>query len=169
MPRLSISVSDELTARLEPLKDQINVSQVCREALERRVDAFERVTILQGGKLDLEALTARLREDRALVEGKFQRLGRQNAVAWLSTGSYLEIKDVVNNHNGVDMSKYKLPKAAFRTMKRDMDEASMRCDGAHAVAYKGSWLDYVRALWATVADQVEVEEEAELEPVEVKE
>ena len=167
MPRLSISVSDEIMARLEPLKDQINVSQVCREALDRRVDAFERVTTLQGDDLDLDGLTARLREERELVEGTFQKLGRRNAATWLSTGSYLEIKGLIENHNGVDMSKYKLPKAAFRTMKRDMDEASVSCYGAHAIAYKAAWLDYVRALWATVVDRVE--ETAELEPVEAEE
>ena len=41
MARISISIPDELAARLEPVKDHLNVSQVCRDALEHRITAFE--------------------------------------------------------------------------------------------------------------------------------
>ncbi len=42
MARISISIPDKLMARLEPIKDDINVSKLCREALEQRVGAYER-------------------------------------------------------------------------------------------------------------------------------
>ena len=166
MGRISVSLPDELLARLEPVKEQINVSQVCREALERRVDGFERAAILQAEELDIAELTERLREERALVEGKFEALGRGNAAAWVVGASYLELKKVSEDDNSFKMEKYKLPRAAFRSMKIDMEEARVDCEGVHAVAYKTAWLDYVRAVWAQVIEQME--QTNHTEPVEAE-
>ena len=174
MARMSVSVPDELTARLEPFKDQLNVSQVCREALERRVDALERAAVLQGEDLDLEGLGRRLREDRELFEGRFERLGRENAANWLNSVPYLELRGVGEHHNGVKMEDYRLPRAAFSTMKQHMETAHASCDGAPAVVYKTAWLDYVRAVWAQVVEEIErpieeVEQPVGDEPVEASE
>ena len=155
MPRISVSLPEELTTRLEPVKNRINISQVCREALERRVTALELATGLHGAELDMEGLIARLREERALVEGKFEALGRDSAAVWLDTASYLEFKSVAGNGASPNMARYKLPRSAFRLMKRDMEEAEASYDGAQAVAYKTAWLDSVNAIWAEVAHRVE--------------
>ena len=154
MPKITVSIPTELTAKLEPIKEKINVSQVCREALEARIASFERVADQQDGEVDLDALIARLRAERTVVEGKFEELGRRNAATWLSTASYLEFKAVVDNHTPSNMDKYKLPRSAFRTMRRDMEKARAKLDGPQAVAYKRGWLDCARTVWAEVSDQV---------------
>ena len=171
MARMSVSVPDELTERLEPFKDQLNVSQVCREALERRLDALERAAVLQGEELDLESLGRRLREDRELAEGRFERLGRENAANWINSAPYLELRGVGENHHNVIMESFKLPRAAFSTMKKHMDTAKASCEGAPAVVYKTAWLDYVRAVWAQVVEEIdrpieETEQGGHEEPVE---
>ena len=155
MTRISISLPDELTARLEPIKGKINVSQVCREALERRIAAFERAAEQQGEDLDLGDLIARFRDERALIEGKFETLARSNASSWLGTSSYLELKAVAENQNSSSMDKYRLPRAAFRRMKEDMGEAKLGSEGLHAVVYKTAWLDYVRGIWDEIVKQLE--------------
>ena len=71
MARISVSVPEELLARLEPMKEQIDVRQVCRDALERRIQTYERAATVQADTLDLEALIERLRDERGLVEGRF--------------------------------------------------------------------------------------------------
>ncbi len=167
MARISISIPDELMAKLEPLKEGINISQLCREALERRIDAYERASKRNGQELDIEGLVQRLREESALVEGKFELLGRENAAEWLSAASYLEFKNLAEADNSSNMHKYKLPRAAFRTMKRNMAQANATCDGVQAVAYKTAWLDYVRAVWSQVVGQLELDNGKE--PVEVPE
>ena len=167
MARISVSMSDELVARLEPVKDRINVSQVCREALERRISSFERASSDQEGDPDVGDLVERLREERALLEGMLESRARRNAASWLSTTSYVELKSVTENGNSVDMGKYRLPRGAFKTMKQDLLEPEkLELDGVHAVAYKTAWLDYVKALWAQVLEQVE-EPTNHREPVEV--
>ena len=153
MARISISIPDKLMAKLEPIKDGTNISQLCREALERRVAAFERAAGHEA--LDLDGLVKRLRDERSIEESKFQDLGKDNAGHWLNVVSFLELKNVAENHSSSDMPKYKLPRAAFKIMKQDMAEANVSCEGGQAVAYKTAWLDNVRSVWAKVVDQIE--------------
>ena len=153
MPRVSISIPEELMDRLEPFKDRIIVSQVCREALERRVTSCENAAQREDGDVDIEALIFRLREDRVLSEGRFEELGRQNAAAWLDAASYMDLRDVTQRGETSTMRKYRLPKAAFQTMKRDMGQARTDCEGVQADVYKTAWLDYVKSIRVEVLEK----------------
>ena len=152
MTRISISVPDSLIARLEPIKDSINISQLCREALEQRVGAFEWAADRGGDDPDSESLVLRLREEREVFEGRFELLGREGAAAWLNFASYPDVKSVTDNHAPPSMLKYRLPRAAFKVLKHDMEEAKLDCEGPHAVVYKTAWLDHVRAVWTQIVD-----------------
>ena len=154
MPRISVSLPEELVARLEPVKARINVSQVCREALERRLDSLERAAA-QGAELDLEGLVDRLRSERELIEGKFDDLSRRNAATWLNTASYLELKAVADTQSTPRMDRYRLPRAAFRVMRQDMEESTLSVEGPAAVVYKTAWLDYVRSVWSDVVQHLD--------------
>ena len=155
MGRISISLPDSLMASLEPIKDGINISQLCRDALEQRVAAYHRAASRNGNDLDFDALVHRLRGEWELFGGKFEQLGKDNAAAWLSTASYLEIQDVATHGHSDGLRKYKLPRAAFSAMKQDMQEVKLSCDGPQAVVYKTAWLDYVKAVWSQVVDRIE--------------
>ena len=155
MGRISISLPDGLMAELEPIKDGINISQLCRDALEQRVAAYHRAASRNGNDLDFDALVHRLWGERDLFGGKFEQLGKGNAAAWLSTASYLDIQDVANHKHSDGMHKYKLPRAAFSVMKQDMQEVKLGCDGPQSVVYKTAWLDYVKAVWSQVVDRIE--------------
>lgn len=126
-------------------------SQVCREALERRIAIFDQPFLENSANVDAEAPIGRLRGEGAAVEDKVEELGRHNAAAWLATTSYLELKSAVSQQCTVGIVRYRLPKAAFRVTKRDLRKAVGGSNGLSAVAYKTPWLDYVKAVW----DQVE--------------
>ena len=155
MGRISISLPDSLIAKLEPIKDGINISQLCREALEQRVAAYQRAANRSGQELDLDALVLRLRGERDLFGGKFEQLGKDNAANWLSTASYLEIQAIAEHAHSGGMHKYKLPRSAFNAMKHDMQEMKLSCDGAQALVYKTAWLDYVKTVWSDIVDRLE--------------
>jgi hypothetical protein len=155
MVRISISLPDSLMAKLEPIKNGVNISQLCREALEQRIEAYERAAKLNGNDLDMDALVGRLRGERDLFGGKFEELGQRNAVAWLTSAPYLEIQTVAtNNHSGA-MGDCKLPRAAFNVMKQDMKGVKLSCEGPQTVVYKTAWLDYVNAVWTNVVERME--------------
>ncbi len=179
MARISISIPDELAARLEPVKDHLNVSQVCRDALEQRITTFEGTADPRGDESDLQGLASRFREEHGLAQEQWASLGSRNAVAWLSAASYLELKGVIDEGDpSRGIRKYKLPHAAFRIMKREMrrangdretrgangDRETRRADGdlegSAAVAYKTAWLDYVKAVWVQVEVRLDEPEDA---------
>ena len=154
MARVSISLPDELITRLEPIKERINISRVCREAIENRISIFEGAGVRQEDDLDLQSLIARLREERTMVEGKWENLAKRNAIGWLHTASLMEIRNAMEPKTSLSMAKYRLPRDAFRTMKQDMAEARESLEGAPAVVYKTAWLDHIRAIWAIVEPQI---------------
>ena len=164
MARISVSVPEELLARLEPVKEQIDVRQVCRDALERRIQAFERASTVKADSLDLEALIERLRDERGLVEGRFEELGRHNAETWLGTAAYLELKAVNETNGALRIETYRLPASSFKTMKRDMEKERVSVEGPQAVTYKTAWLDQVRTVWTQVIEQLESEDDTPESP-----
>ena len=153
MARISISIPDKLMAKLEPMKEGINISQLCREALEHRVAAFDRASGYED--LDLDGLVKRLSDERFSETSKFEDLGKDNAGRWLNSVSFLELKNVAENPSSSNMPKYKLPLTAFKIMKRDMVEAKVSCENGQASAYKTAWLEYVRSVWTQVEDRTE--------------
>ena len=155
MARVSISIPNKLMTRLEPIKDEINISQLCHEAIEQRVAAFERASNGDGNALDLDSLVQRLRQERELFESNSEQLGKDNAAAWMSSASYPEVKAVTDYQGPANMRSYRLPRAAFKGTKHDMEKAQLDCEGPHIAAYKTAWLDYVKTVWAQVVDRVE--------------
>ena len=149
---------------MKPVRDKINISQVCRDALERQVSLFERASGMEAAEADLETTVSRLREERENAEGKFEDLGKRNAAVWLSTAAYLDLKSVANNDRVFDIGRYRLPRAAFQIMKQDMKESEAGLDGVPALAYKSAWLDHAGAVAAQVAHPQEQANGAE--PVE---
>ncbi len=77
MPSINIYVPGPLALRLEPLKERINVSEVCQAALERAVDAEE-----VAGKGDrIQRVVERLARARSPKE-EARFAGRQTGVLW---------------------------------------------------------------------------------------
>ena len=61
MARTSISLPDDLVERLEPLKGQINVSNVCQMALEGRIRVHEQILAALSNEDVMKGLVERLR------------------------------------------------------------------------------------------------------------
>ena len=150
MARISISIPDELAERLEPLKDHLNISQVCREALERRIITFEEAADLPEDESGLQSLATRFREEHQLDEEKMAGFGRRNAASWLRVASYEELKHVIDAGESSRKRGHKFPHSAFRIMKRELRRANGGLEGSAAAAYKTAWGDYVNAVWVQV-------------------
>ena len=90
-----------------------------------------------------------------MLEGRFHEMGARNAASWLDTASYVELKGVAENHDSSPIEEYKLPRSAFKTMKRDAQQSNVSYEGLPGVVYKSAWQDYVGVVWSRVTDQVE--------------
>ena len=85
--RLGISIPNELHRRLEPLKRFINVSQICREAIEERIRCYEKAL---ASRCDQDVVSAMERiwmeelEMRAIIELDGGTLGCEDAKSWVT-------------------------------------------------------------------------------------
>ena len=93
MVRLGINVPDKLLERLKPFKGSINISQVCRDALESQVSAYERANH-ELEKDGLDEVVQRFRKDLALREVDWEALGHQDARVWVELASLDDLETV---------------------------------------------------------------------------
>ena len=106
--RIGINVPNELLRRLEPLKPELNISQVCREALEAKAESYEQMQ----ARLDdagVQAAVARVWEQEkeflTIIEVDWTALGYQDAKAWVQAAhrkhwDYLHHDQTANKEKG---------------------------------------------------------------------
>jgi hypothetical protein len=88
MPRLTISVPDELRRALERYRDRINVSKICQDALAKEIAKLEQ---LPRGALELEELVDRLRDEKAAADRQSFAQGVTDGITWTRGAPYEEL------------------------------------------------------------------------------
>ena len=93
--RIGINIPNELMKQLEPLKPEMNISQICREAITRHAEKHECAI----ANLDDEATKARLekvineeRRRRSLLDVDWESFGYQDAVDWVKRAEWNDWK-----------------------------------------------------------------------------
>ena len=84
--RIGINIPNELMKRLEPLKPGLNISQVCREALEAKALCHERM-LVQVASDDVTPSINRLwdheKQFREVIAVNWEELGYGDAACWV--------------------------------------------------------------------------------------
>ena len=86
--RLGISIPNELHRRLGPLKQYINVSQICREAIEDRIRCYEKALASRSDQDVVSAMERTWKEEmkmRAIVEVDWGMSGCEDARPWVTS------------------------------------------------------------------------------------
>ena len=90
--RLGINIPSSLYKRMDPIKQRVNISQICRNAIEEWVSAYERSMekVKQGG---IEEVVDELRRAWKPYEVDWQAIGREDARIWAqkATPEHFEI------------------------------------------------------------------------------
>ena len=84
--RIGVNIPDELLERLEPFKSQVNVSQLCREAIEAKVDQFERNVVVLNDSESMSAIKAAVEQETAwlrIVNVDWAQYGYEDAINWV--------------------------------------------------------------------------------------
>ncbi len=170
--RIGVNIPDELHSRMEPLKQLINVSQVCREAITAYVERYERMN--EGLDVDgVEEVVNQLwyEEERRMLEDDWPELGYQDAKAWVQKATLKDwerlhhMQGVVKKLRGLTwlvpvphLSGVKGFTERWDKLMEDIDERSddfqwdyFEQDGfdtspAHE-EYMRAWLTYTEAVW----------------------
>ena len=90
MVRIGINVPKELHQRIQPLKGTMNISEICREAIEARVKKYEEFA----GWLDSEnakqvvaEICEKELERKAMVEVDWETLGYRDGKEWAAAAT----------------------------------------------------------------------------------
>jgi len=79
--RLGINIPNSLYKRMDPIKQVVNISQICRDAIEEWVNAYERS--MEKAKQDgMEEVADELRQTWKPYEVDWQAIGREDARIW---------------------------------------------------------------------------------------
>ena len=176
---ITVRIPDDLAQRLEPLKSNINISEICRSALESKAQTHERIQEALSEEDVMKGLVKRLRIQRAeandlsyhngqvdgqhwaIREATYQKLQRwgQNTTLYRDASEPWEF-DMPDSYdwNGdplvVDMfptgTAEKLLDACRRNMEKDSQVFELR-------AYQIGFVEAVREVWSQVKEELEPE------------
>ena len=80
--RIGVNIPEDLYQRLKPLKETVNISQVCREAIEAYVNDYERA--LARTETDgMDDVVDRLFGEEEQLDVNWEELGWNDAEAWV--------------------------------------------------------------------------------------
>ena len=89
--RIGINIPDELMRRLEPLKPELNISQVCREALEAKAESYElmlRMMDDESTKTAVDLVWGQEQQHRQALEIDWEILGYEDAKSWANAATW---------------------------------------------------------------------------------
>lgn len=92
MARLTVSVPQDLHARLENWRDRLNISRVCQEALERELRRLEE---LPEDAKALTGLVERLAREKADGERHWFSQGVSDGMNWTRRAAYADLRAAV--------------------------------------------------------------------------
>ncbi len=94
--RIGINVPTDLLKRMEPLKQMINISQVCREAIQAQVDAYERAR--ERARQDgMEEVATTLQQELQRYDLDWEALGHEDAKIWVQKASLKDFEHFAHN------------------------------------------------------------------------
>ncbi len=89
--RIGVNIPNELMRRLQPLKPELNISQICRDAIASHVEKYENaIANLDGDstKAVLERVTSEELRRRSILYVDWEAQGYEFAVAWVKAAEW---------------------------------------------------------------------------------
>ncbi|MFC2060507.1 hypothetical protein ACFLTZ_05400 [Chloroflexota bacterium] len=171
--RLGINIPNILLEQYRPLKDTYNLSKICREAIQKRVESYERAK-RQSADDGMEAVADRLwQEYHKKTVLDWEAIGRDDAKNWISLATFEDFENLfhnvaIRNKKGGDLGaflQYRYIPGTKRyedhgrehedwfTRQCELDEDSDPYIWAKTEYYHG-WFSYVTAVWQMVKERI---------------
>ncbi|MDP6127098.1 MAG: hypothetical protein QF713_01855 [Dehalococcoidales bacterium] len=94
--RIGINVASDLVKRMKPLKQVVNFSQVCREAIQTWVDSYESAK-KRAVQDNMEDIARRLRQEIESHDVDWEDIGQEDAKIWAQLASVKNFEDFIHN------------------------------------------------------------------------
>lgn len=152
--KLTVTIPDDLYARLAPLRERMNISRVCADALREEADMLEGAPIIADPRV--EKLLSRLRT----TSEQWYQFGREDGEQWaIEEAKRDQLRAVATGQGDAPPIQYELG-LMKRTGSSHTSESKMM--DADQEAYAKGWRDAVKELWEAVAPALNPRREARL-------
>lgn len=174
--RIGVNIPGELIKRIEPLRPLLNVSQICREAIETYARNCDRAARLDEVDL-LEAESERLLGQERRVNVDWEDMGYQDGKAWTHASDLEDFEDAFHNfaiaqRNGATWLPWMFQrerqrqaniKDYWRRQAEHTEWFTQQC-ALHPEAnpfpeaerlYTAGWLAYVGTVWRMIQERRE--------------
>lgn len=179
--RIGVNIPGELLERIEPLRPLLNVSRICREAIETYARNCDRAARLDEVDL-MEAETERLLGQECIVNVDWEDMGYQDGKAWTQASDLEDFEDASHNfaisqRNGATWLPWMFSvqgkgaqsvKNYWRRQAEHTEWFTQQC-ALHPEAnpfpeaerlYTAGWLAYVGTVWKMIQDRREEQRRA---------
>lgn len=173
--RIGVNVPNEIIERFKPLKGTYNLSQICREAIASRIEAYER-SLNQGDSDDMQAAANKLWLEYSAKTPvvDWETIGRDDAKVWVQLAAWEEDFEnlfhnvAIRKKKGGDLGAFLLYRAIPGTKRfedhyeehktwfsrqMELNEKVDPHTWAKTEYYRG-WFSYVTAVWQMVKDKI---------------
>jgi hypothetical protein len=143
MARLTVSISQDLHTRLEHWRENLNISRICQEALERELRRLEE---LPADAVALGDLVKRLSKEKADGDRQWFSQGVADGMSWARGAAYVDLKAAaVGSAEATPGAKSALRKGAA---------AHNGNAGFDSDAYKSGWGFAATEIWRRVESKL---------------
>ena len=100
-PRITLSIPEELSKKMEKYKEKFNYSRIFQEAISRKIRQKENFEKKINEDPEIETIIKRLREEKMNEQIEFYNIGKQDGLEWAKRASYRELKYVAQEHEAM--------------------------------------------------------------------
>lgn len=155
MARTTISLPDRLVERLDPYRDVINISEICRDALEGKVSTMERITGALAEGDERQALIERLREGKKKFTEVSVQNGMEDGRKWATEDATFADLMVWAETNAQRDSGLLLPEQVMNSYLQEAEWiAQSNADFFDQNRYVEGFMAGLREVWESVKDEV---------------
>jgi hypothetical protein len=170
--RIGLNLSNELLERLKPLKNTVNLSQICRDAIKSRIETYERA-INQANSDGMQAVADKLwleYSKRTILD--WESIGCEDAKVWVQLATLQDFEDLFHNigihkRKGLESGQFLariIPEAKWFGERQqehkewfqrqcELDETTNPFIQAE-LEYNRGWISYVTAVWNMVKKRI---------------
>ena len=145
MPLISINISADLKDKLNESKGVINVSSVCREALDDRLEQIKRMETITSVP---KSIVNKLRAERLEISKRWVRFGEEDGEQLFLNGklSYREIQNLVYGSEILPIITELFKKRYPKPRNAKSDYVKLLARGIFHVSYIGGFSTEIKRL-----------------------
>jgi len=176
--RLGINISNELLEKFKPLKNVVNISQICRDAIQIRIESYAEALVQSKNDGMDKAAEKLFLEYSKKTYLDWESIGRKDAKVWVELASLEDLEGLFHNiaihkrkghEPGPFLFPRPLPEAPhfgkhvseheeWFQRQIDLEQSDLEVHSNPYIEaekiYNRGWVSYVTAVWQMVKDRI---------------